>query len=145
MSLESMGGPSFHRTGTRLHYTRGAVGAQFALPIPPGRVHTRQSAKREAQIADDRDGRGEGRAYDTPSLDCTACPALWLSGVHLILRSGAPLIMMSIAIAQNYDCCCARVARSACAHIRWIVSPKLTTFRNEEVTFTCSPLRSVIV
>src|SRR5262245_45580626 len=66
--------PSIRGTGTRADYTRAVAGAQFASPIPPGRVNARPFANREAQIAHDADRRGEGRACDTPSVDCTAYP-----------------------------------------------------------------------
>src|SRR5262245_60367857 len=65
--------PSIRGTGTRPDYTRAVADAQFALPIPPGRMNARPFANREAQIAHDADRRGEVRAYDTPSVDCTAC------------------------------------------------------------------------
>jgi hypothetical protein len=73
MSPERMDKPSFPGTGTGPDYTRAVADAQFASPIPLGRVNARPVANREAQIAHDADRRGEGRAFDTPSVDCTSC------------------------------------------------------------------------
>ena len=64
--------PSTRGTGTRRDYTRAVAGAQFASPLAPGRVNARPFANREAQIAYDADRRRERKAYDTPSVDCTA-------------------------------------------------------------------------